>query len=366
MRHTRATPTAEQHNAAAEKPSTSRATAQTFPDKRIGAIDDHIHNSPRMLAQRRQLGQALPAAPVQRKNLGQTPLAGGLTLVQEGQRSLVGDGRGANIYYRSADVDGDRTDALVAAAAINGEVGKRVDVWGRTGRVGEREGVDWKQNHMYTPAGTAFNSDLVANLDPYFLYVTIRYGVGEELEQLDLVYQHAPAFTGYVEQIMDSSNDNTKDYPSMFTNGKEVSGTKLDTGNVAKERNLQYSNIHHKDDSDTITAMTEDGTAKGLDAYTKLAGEGARWQAVRSHARVLKDSSRFFIPVPGTEAEPKVYAVDFVSLWLSWDSAFGKQYDISNVDFGNALLTTRGAFKGKGVKSVDAAAITTDDYDLGQ
>src|SRR6186713_458736 len=119
MKHTRATPTAEQHNAAAEKPSASRATAQTFPDKRIGAIDAHIHNSPRMLAQRRQLGQASPAAPVQRKNLQQTTLAGGLTLVPEGQRTLVGDGRGANIYYRSADVDGDRTDALVAAAAIN-------------------------------------------------------------------------------------------------------------------------------------------------------------------------------------------------------------------------------------------------------
>jgi hypothetical protein len=362
MKRTSPIPAASPTNAAAERPAGSRGVAQSFPDHRVGAIDAQIHNSPRMLAQRRQLDRVSPAAPVQRKNLGHTALADDLTLVTEGTRTLVGDGRNVNIYYRSADVDGDRTDGLVEAAAINAEVGKRVDDWGYDGQVGKRDGEAWKQNNMYTPRWSALNAEGVQNVDPYFLYVTIRYGVGNENEQLDLVYQHAPAFTGYVEQIMDTTNENTKDYPSMFNVNDELGGAKLNPGNVARERNLKYSNVHHQGDPKTIPELTEGGGAKSLDAYTKLAGEGARWQAVRHHARALKDSSRFYTAAPSSDT--KVWAVDFVSLWLSWDSAFGKQYDIGNVFFGDTLRDNWKSFKGSGVKVWDATAMTGDDYDL--
>jgi hypothetical protein len=366
MKLVRANPVAEPANAAATEPSSgARGAAQAFADKRIDAVDAHIQGSPRMQAQRRQISE-IPqaAAPVQRKNLSQANLAGGLALVDEGTRTLVGDGRNVNIYYRSADVEGDRTDGLVKAAALNAEVGKRVDSWGADHEIGRRKDQPWKQNNMYTPAKKALNTTKVPNVDPYFLYVTIRYGRSDrkELEQLDVVYQHAPAFTGYVEQIMDTGNDATKDYPSMFNVNDEVGGGKVNAGDVVGERNLKYSNVHHQGDGSAISALTSGKNEKGLDAYTKIAGEGARWQAVRHHARALKDSSRFYTADPASKA--KVYRVDFVSLWLSWDSAFGKQYDISNAFFAKMLVNNWKSFKGEGVRTAEKTAMTADDYNL--
>jgi hypothetical protein len=306
---------------------------------------------------------ALPtAATVQRKNLQQAGLAAGLTRVSDGKRALVGDGRDVNLYYRSADVNGDRTDGIVKAAELNAEVSHRVHDWGDKGQVGKRKGDPWEHNNLYTRPRQKLDTSQVPNLDPYFLYVTIRYGGVGELEQLDVVYQHAPSFTGYVEQIMDTSNPATKVYPSMFDTNTERSGGKLDTGNVTRERNLEYSNVHDQGNPQAIATLTGGGGQRNLDAYTKLAGEGARWQAVRDHARSLKDRSRFYTQARG---EPtKVRAVDFVSLWLSWKTAFGKQSDISNAEFAKVLVDDPNLFRGKGVRTFDRTAMTADDYDL--
>ena len=366
MKSTRNTPVDRDTTAnAADQSTAQHSAAKSMPDARIGAIDAHIQDSPRMLAQRRQIAQiSQTAMPVQRKSLEQATLAGGLALVEEGKRTLVGDGRDVNIYYRSADVEGDRTDGLVKAASLNADVGKKVHDWGQKDEVGKVGGKPWAQNDMYTPANKSLEAEVVPNVDPYFLYVTIRYGRSEhkELEQLDVVFQHAPKFTGYVEQIMDTGNKATKDYPSMFDLNDEVGGSKVKPGDVVGERNLKYSNSHHRGDLSAIATQTGGDDEKSLDAYTKIAGEGARWQAVRAHARALKDSTRFYTADPA--AGTHVFAVNFVTLWKSWSSAFGKQYDISNATFASKLINNRGDFHNRKAKRMLKTSMTGDDYNL--
>jgi hypothetical protein len=203
----------------------------------------------------------------------------------------------------------------------------------------------------------------VPNVDPFCLYVTIRDGEGGANQQLDIIYQHAPAFTGYVEQVMDTTNAETADYPSMFNKySSEAHGAKINSGDVAKSRNLKFSNVHDQGDNAGLATLTGGGGEKNLDAYTKIAGEGARWQAVRSHARSLKNSSRFYTQSP--ENPNQVYAVDFVTLWLSWESAFGKQYDISNGHFAKMMREAWRTFKGSRVKAWAKTSMTGDDYNL--
>jgi hypothetical protein len=68
--------------------------------------------------------------------------------------------------------------------------------------------------------------------------------------------------------------------------------------------------------------------SKGLDAVTKLAGEGARWQCVRLHATRLRNSSRFYTDHPTVPAL-KAY-VTFERLWGTWGSLFSSEFNIAN------------------------------------
>jgi hypothetical protein len=106
---------------------------------------------------------------------------------------------------------------------------------------------------------------------------------------------------------------------------------------VARAANERFSNRHDDVDNSNLAALTEGGGEEHLDAYTKIAGEGARWICVRNHSDNLRNDSIFYTAYPGHD--DKVCGLDFKDLWKTWKSGFGKKYNIPTATVINAFQT---------------------------
>lgn len=78
-----------------------------------------------------------------------------------------------------------------------------------------------------------------------------------------------------------------------------------------------------------------DVRSKNFDAYTKLAGEGARFKCVRRNIDTITDDTVFY-------AAGQTEGVTFSQLWLTWSASFGKEYDIEDSEIVNKLQSTNG------------------------
>ncbi|MDP1847199.1 MAG: hypothetical protein Q8K79_05350 [Solirubrobacteraceae bacterium] len=293
------------------------------------------------------LGPRLARAVLQRKSLGQ--LGWLPTLKPAGTRRLVGDGRPVTVYAQTEDAAHDKLDALRIAAIDNAEVGETVDneayaAWAETYKWAANP--KWR-NDKWTRGGPEnFNRETWASVDPFFYEVTVPYTYHDEEHKLKLRFQHASSYTGYVETVYDSANPGATSSPSMYDFKTEGSlkGKKSADGS----RNLLYSNKHDTRSNDWILAETYGDTEESFDAYTKIAGEGARWACVRNHAYNLQNHSHFYVQDP----DRSMWGVTFVSLWLSWERVFNKRYNIPdsevaaairNGDFGSDVVRMRRA-----------------------
>lgn len=273
---------------------------------------------------------------VQLKTLEQTGWVSGLK-EDESKRAIVGGVGEGSAYYDTKSLDAtDRTNAFQVLATRNGQIGKTVD---------DRARSEWGKgkNDKWTANRAMYGTTSTNTLDPFF-YEGIanwtnpdKYGTGEPgKEYLGFMYQHAKSFTGYVEAILDTSNNYAQGVPSMYKDDQDLIAAKSDT-----RRNPKFTNIHDTLDTSNILDMTTSGDKeKNLDAYTKIAGEGARWQCVREHARYLKNDSWFYT-AKGSPKRDEVWAVDFMTLWKSWDSVFGKAYDITKDEVSTKLADSR-------------------------
>ena len=104
---------------------------------------------------------------------------------------------------------------------------------------------------------------------------------------------------------------------------------------------------------------TGGGKEHNLDAYTKLAGEGARWVCVRKHAASIQNNSLFYVAHASDKS--KVTGVTFQTLWGNWKDAFGKRYDIPDADVVTAIKS--GGLAGL-AQDVEISKLTGKDYDL--
>ena len=82
-----------------------------------------------------------------------------------------------------------------------------------------------------------------------------------------------------------------------------------------------------------LLTTTRGGTEASFDAYTKLAGEGARWRCVRKHGQALQDDSMFFV----SHDDATKRGISFRVLWLNWKDVFGKAHDIPDGDVAGAI-----------------------------
>jgi len=69
------------------------------------------------------------------------------------------------------------------------------------------------------------------------------------------------------------------------------------------------------------------------DAYTKLAGEGARFQCVRNNMSLLTNNTNFYCRILGDG----FVACKFKDLWNDWASSFDKKFNISDDEVANKM-----------------------------
>ena len=310
-----------------------------------------------------------PASPrtevAQAKNLKQAGLAASFS--DDGKRDLVSDKREVNLYVKKDDTKAaNKVDAIKKAAALNAQVGVAVDGYAEnTLRIR-------KKNDKWTGKAEALDSDGLNKVDPFMFGVMVPFGDAEHDEQIELIFQHAVQWTGYVEAIYDSTNVNTRSVPTMFDVGEDPS-IRGSSGTIGEHyRNLKFSNVHEKHPATSaapkILDLTSGGGERNLDAYTKLAGEGARWQCVRNQSAHLSDDSLFYT---AHASDPtKVQGIEFKTLWITWAETFNKDYDISDLTVrqkiaGDAVLRK---IKGRATrvppKVRNISALTSKDYNL--
>jgi hypothetical protein len=268
-------------------------------------------------------------------------------------------------YDSTKKVAANRQEALQKASQYNAEVGKKIDQYATTNNLTTRYS-KFNDNYKWTRMAADQDKNSTPTIDPFFYDILIPYqGPGGENFVLDLLYQHAPSFTGYVEAIYDSGNSTISGMVSMYDKNEN----KLTVSTDVNVRNPKFTNVHDNDSKSrsapNIMSLTSGGGEKNLDAYTKIAGEGARWEAVRNHAAKLQDNSYFFTQDP---SDPQmVRGVDFRTLWLSWESVFSKKYGITDSVFKtklvNGLFTYNSA---PSYKSLAVKNLTGFDYDLDQ
>jgi hypothetical protein len=264
---------------------------------------------------------AADTMPVQRMSIQQAQLNDGLENI--GDRTLVTDGREVHVYFKEEAAEcNNKVEALEKAGELNAAIGKKVDNYAQgTLRIAD-------SNSKWTPGYKKLDTDTEKTLDPFFHSVKIPYKNKGKSEKIELVFQHAKNWTGYVEAVYDSANKGTSAVPTMYDSDSESASTGKDGSNNQNGhyRNLKYSNRHDDKSGRLLLDLTEGDDEQSFDAYTKIAGEGARWICVRKHTGKLWDGTRFF-----TKSGVNPRNVDFVyfaDLWKTWKDTFGKAYDI--------------------------------------
>jgi hypothetical protein len=183
-------------------------------------------------------------------------------------------------------------------------------------------------------------------IDPFLVKAPATFNGGA----VALYYQFGVDSYGYVVKV---EQDNRL-YSMHSARGQDelpaAQQARLQAGAAADPLYEMYSSAHHTDApderiGDTATLPTADplptagadfvtggmtvlgGKSKRLDAITKLAGEGARWQCVRLHAAHLRNSSRFYTQLPNDTR--KAY-ITLDRLWGTWGTKFGSAFNIPN------------------------------------
>lgn len=125
--------------------------------------------------------------------------------------------------------------------------------------------------------------------------------------------------------------------------GVELKGKMVNTKKPGKG---EYSNRHDDNSSDSIlndsyhdkTNSNSDYNGKNFDAYTKLAGEGARFLCVRRNIPWINNDTVFYSPGEGE-------GVKFSELWKTWANSFDKQYNIGDDRIKDKLNDEKGGKK---------------------
>ena len=215
----------------------------------------------------------------------------------------------------------------------------------------------------------------VLTFDPFQLEVTCAYTKDSAQHSLTLAFQHGDDLNGYVTSLKDTGNpaaatgvklidvQEAKPVPDPTAAGG-VNPPPSGAPATAAEKYVEYGVAHDEKRDENLLEMTGGADDKSFDAYTKLAGEGSRWESVRKHAAHLRNSSRFFVKMPTDPNKPAdppmVRAIEFKSLWKQWNKRFKQVYNIPDAELAKYL---RGESK-EIIRDKALSDMTEFDYDV--
>jgi hypothetical protein len=154
---------------------------------------------------------------------------------------------------------------------------------------------------------------------PFVYEISVPFGGKSNTKTLTLKYQYANNATGYI-----IAQDLTGEGASDMTNAPNA--------NAAPGLANTFFSTHGDTGSTKLSTLLEqDATlpqkenAERLDARTKLAGEGARFNVVKENMATMSDRTVIY-----TEDKTHAYYIRFRSLWMNWAGLFQSKYGITN------------------------------------
>jgi hypothetical protein len=168
-------------------------------------------------------------------------------------------------------------------------------------------------------------------IDPFVVTVEVKDSNDASKPAWRIVTQFANSGSGYIKKIY---NGDQEFGGGIATSGQFNRAKDEDVGHTGTD--YQYSSTHDQGGEsfgDRMGSMAPDkakvgGNAKGLDAVTWLAAEGARFAPVAALGSAGSPESRYFIkPSPDSWTGYKFLTTS--DLMQSWKDAFGKAYNVS-------------------------------------
>ena len=255
------------------------------------------------------------------------------------------------------NVNGDYSNRVDAIKAISESAGNYA--------VGQEEKRDEYVKSQIRPNEKKQNVELSDYFGPFKPTFKSMYGKNPKTD-LILMYNfdfriNEKNVEKYVQKILSSENNNTKNAEKEIrriigdVNGKnkeigdahgyviEIKDNDFSAGmkGYSKEKNIfaqnhvtHLNNNRYRDDSRIVEENLESKImdVKG-DAYTKLAGEGARFQCVRNNMSLLTNDTKFYCRILGAG----IVASSFQNLWNNWASAFNKKFNVSDDEVANKM-----------------------------
>jgi hypothetical protein len=167
-----------------------------------------------------------------------------------------------------------------------------------------------------------------AQSEPFVYVITVPYRRGEEHREFGITYQWAVGTPGYIVRLSATGEGNAASMVTVVNPTPNAAGlaasffsTHAATGATA------LGGMIHQDPN-----RTQGQNEASLDARTKLAGEGARFNFVRDNMDRIADDSRIYMKDSGN-----VYWDPFKHLWLQWAGVFNSGYGISDSTVAAAL-----------------------------
>lgn len=323
----------------------SRSLTRQATGKRNGAdyLPDFVDNRPLAIAQKKQIDSiyAQPFSPFPEGRADKEPMGlaavrgnvlqqqaapfsgriGGVPVVQRQPfksfaqatpLGLVDDanaffGDGYTHYKKVLNVD-DRVAAFKSIAEVGGAVGEQVRI------LLNMPNIDWGQ-------GAGQNV-----LNPFVFTPQIKVK-NKDAIQVSYMYDH-----DHYSYVVKTEEGNRKGIME-----KMLEANPPDYGVYEQA----HANIGNKKILFHTLAKNGKNPAKGsLDAYTKLAGEGARFMCVRSHIANITDNTIFYADTNWKDPNRAlIYGITFQDLWGKWSKKFDKKFNIDNAEVKNVLMT---------------------------
>jgi hypothetical protein len=168
-----------------------------------------------------------------------------------------------------------------------------------------------------------------AAVESFIYRIRVPYKAGKKTNKIELDYQVAPAFYGYVVRQKDTGDAEASTMAAGGPAHPETTG-QVNTFNAAHANTGPQALGGSLLQDATKTRETNEAR---IDARTKLAGEGSRFLLVRNNYTTIADDSRIW-----TQHKGNVHYVSFRTLWLNWGSVFNLAFDIPDSEVADKLV----------------------------
>lgn len=154
-----------------------------------------------------------------------------------------------------------------------------------------------------------YNVQASTKMNPFQVPIKAAYGESQSGPEIKLFYHYGPYNHGYIVKVELKENESVE------------TGTMTSRDQVGEN---EYSSKHDTKDDRIILDQTDgQEKSKKFDAYTKLAGEGARFQCVKRNIDMISNNTIICIPFA-----TKGFA--FSDFWKTWGTTFGKKFEIAD------------------------------------